>query len=123
MQRKTGRGLILDALCLFIVLSGYLCFASMAFSLRDGSGNNCAIQCYCEQSLLWGEEEIFEERCERHNSEENEILKPLFCIVNSRLGFDFASLFRTLAFLPPAHAGILFFLIHIPVRAGPFCNC
>ncbi|MBQ7649935.1 MAG: hypothetical protein IJS15_03195 [Victivallales bacterium] len=114
--------MILDALCFGIVLFGFLCYASLSFSLKDETGGH-VLQCACHPSVLTVDEALREQRCVKRNSGGRDIPKPLVCNLNSPCGPERASSGWTMDFIRPAHSGIIFFLRHIPVRAGPCHNC
>ena len=123
MKQTRDTSWISSALCIVFVLCAYLCLAAIAISLEDGASRGAVLLSYRQQALLNVDELLREERCDRRDSNGNDIPKPFSCISETNCELCSSPSLSAFDFIRPAHAGLLFFLRHIPVRAGPCRSC
>ena len=123
MKQGRATSWIWDTLSIVLVLCACFCLATIACSLEDDANRGTILLDCRQQSLLTDDDFLREQQCDRRESSGNEIPNQHVCILVSVCGFGAAPSRRLFDFIPPAQAGLLFFLRHIPVRAGPCRNC
>ncbi len=112
--------LIWKMLNIAMVLGVYLCFVSLCTSCNANEDND-AWQSSRSHVMLAVEECFREEHCGRQTSREESGTCTSCAFASSEHFLLLTTLAKFVRSSQPIHAWLIYFLKHLPVRAGPFC--